>query len=67
MVVLYAGDNDVASGHTPQQVLDDYKEFVGEVRRALPEVPIAFISIKPSPARLSYLSAMREANAFIRP
>jgi lysophospholipase L1-like esterase len=65
MVVLYAGDNDVASGLTARQVFEDYKAFVREVRRAPPEVPIAFISIKPSPARRSHLPAIREANKLI--
>ena len=50
MVVLYAGDNDLAAGKTPQQVIEDYKAFVARVRRDLPKAKIAFISIKPSPA-----------------
>jgi lysophospholipase L1-like esterase len=66
LVVLYAGDNDVAGGHTPEQVLEDYKEFVRQVRRGLPRVPIAFIAIKPSPARIQHLETMREANRLVR-
>lgn len=62
LVVLYAGDNDVASGRTPGEVFEDYRDFVRQVRRRLPEVPIAFISIKPSPARIQHLEAMRKAN-----
>src|SRR5437868_9345724 len=48
MVVLYAGDNDLASGKTPQKVFEDYKEFVNRVKARLPKARIAFISIKPS-------------------
>ena len=66
LVVLYAGDNDVAAGRTARQVFGDYREFVHQVRRRLPRVPIAFISIKPSPSRLAYLEVMREANGLIR-
>lgn len=66
MVVLYAGDNDVADGRTAQQVLDDYAAFVARVRRDLPATPIAFVSIKPSPARAGLLPVMRAANAKIR-
>jgi lysophospholipase L1-like esterase len=63
MIVFYAGDNDLAAGRSPDQVLADFDAFVVRVRKDLPDVPIAFISIKPSPARASLLEKMREANA----
>ena len=66
MIVFYAGDNDIAGGHTPQQVFADYQEFVRQVRGRLPHVPIAYISIKPSPARAKFLQATRQANELIR-
>ena len=66
MVVLYAGDNDLASGKTPQQVFEDYKAFVGRVHQKLPATRIAFISIKPSPARASLLQSMKDANGMIK-
>jgi lysophospholipase L1-like esterase len=66
MIVFYAGDNDLSNGKTPQQVLDDYKAFVSRVRIKLPTTEIAFISIKPSPARASIIDKMRQANALIR-
>ena len=66
MVVLYAGDNDLANGKTPQQVFEDYKAFVERVHRKLPNTRIAFISIKPSPARASLLQSMKEANGLIK-
>lgn len=51
MIVLYAGDNDLAAGMTPDQVVAEYKEFVRTVRERLPQTRIAFVSIKPSPSR----------------
>jgi lysophospholipase L1-like esterase len=66
MVVLYAGDNDLASGRTPQQVFEDYKAFVERVHRKIPNTRIAFISIKPSPARASLVQSMKEANGLIK-
>src|SRR6266850_560071 len=66
MIVFYAGDNDLSNGKTPQQVLDDYKAFVSRVRISLPSTRIAFISIKPSPARASIVDKMRQANDLIR-
>jgi lysophospholipase L1-like esterase len=66
LVVLYAGDNDLNAGRTPQQVLQSYQAFVEGVHRALPATRIAYLSIKPSPARAALLPAIREANALIR-
>jgi lysophospholipase L1-like esterase len=65
-IVFYAGDNDLAAGHTPRQVRDDFEGFVRTVRERLPRVPIAYVSIKPSPARVALLERMREANALVR-
>ncbi|AVS75041.1 SGNH/GDSL hydrolase family protein [Paracidovorax cattleyae] len=61
-VMVYAGDNDLAEGRTPEQVLESFQSFVRSVREALPETRISYISIKPSPLRLSLLPRMREAN-----
>ncbi|MBV9926793.1 MAG: hypothetical protein JOZ96_17370 [Acidobacteria bacterium] len=66
MVVLYAGDNDLADGKTPQQVFEDYKAFVSRVRQKLPRTKIAFLSIKPSPARAALLPKVREANELVK-
>lgn len=65
-IVLYAGDNDLANGKTPERVFEDYRRFVREVRRRLPEARIAFIAIKPSPSRWHLVSQIRAANEKIR-
>ena len=65
LVIVYAGDNDLAEGRTPQQVLKSYTGFVEGVRRALPDTRIAFISIKPSPVREKLLPAIRKTNALV--
>ncbi len=62
LIVLYAGDNDIDEGDTPAQVLDEFEGFVACVRRSLPGVAIAYISIKPSIARAVEWPRMREAN-----
>src|SRR5712691_4050334 len=48
IVVLYAGDNDIAAGKTPERVLADFKAFVKAVHAGLPKTKIVYISIKPS-------------------
>ena len=66
LVVLYAGENDIAEGRTPAQVFDDYSRFVGLVQGELPATPIVYISIKPSPSRWEQVEKMRAANRMIQ-
>jgi lysophospholipase L1-like esterase len=66
LVVLYAGDNDLAEGRTPERVLGDYRAFVERLRSAWPAARVAFVSIKPSPSRRAYIDRMRETNQSIR-
>jgi lysophospholipase L1-like esterase len=65
-VIVYAGDNDLAAGRTPQQVQTDVHAFVTRVHAALPRTRIAFIGIKPSLARWAIVGKVREANRLIR-
>jgi len=66
LVVLYAGDNDLAEGRTPERVLGDYRAFVARLRSALPAARVVYVSIKPSPSRRAYIDRMRETNQRIR-
>ncbi|UYB51557.1 SGNH/GDSL hydrolase family protein [Xanthomonas sp. AM6] len=66
LIVFYAGDNDLNSGRSPQQLRADFLAFVARVRRDLPGVRIAYIAIKPSPARAALLPKVAEANGLIR-
>lgn len=66
VIVLYAGDNDVADGLTAEAVLRDFQQFVERVRSEQPSVPVVYLAIKPSPARLRWLEVVREANRRIR-
>jgi len=65
-IVLYAGDNDIALGATPERIAADFRQFVERVRRDLPDVPIDFISIKPSLARWRLVEKMKQANALVQ-
>ena len=66
LVLLYAGDNDIAAGKTPEQVFADFKAFVAIVQAALPQTRIAFISIKPSPSRMKLIQSIKTTNRLIR-
>jgi lysophospholipase L1-like esterase len=64
-IVIYAGDNDIGAGKTPRQVLEEFQAFVAKVREGLPDVPVDFISIKPSIKRWKLVDRIKEANALI--
>ena len=66
LVVLYAGDNDLAMGRTPERVVADYQAFIARVRSTLPAARVVFVSIKPSPSRRAFIPRMRETNERIR-
>ena len=65
VVVIYAGDNDIAAGKSPEQVAADYRAFVKKVHAALPKTRIVYIAIKPSIARWNLVESLRKANALI--
>jgi lysophospholipase L1-like esterase len=66
LVVLYAGDNDLAMGRSPERVLRDYRAFVAHLRSVRPGTRLVYVSIKPSPARRAFLGAARRTNELIR-
>jgi lysophospholipase L1-like esterase len=65
-IVLYAGDNDIAAGKSPEQVANDFAAFHSLVRKMLPETRLIFLPIKPSPSRWKMIEKQREANRLIR-
>lgn len=66
MVVVYAGDNDIANGRSPQDVSEDFKAFVGKVRAASPNTKVAYLAIKPSLQRWHLIEKIRAANDLVR-
>ncbi len=65
-VVIYSGDNDIASGKSPRKVLVVVKKLISEVSKNVPGVKLYFISPKPSIARKAfnkkYLKLNRKLN-----
>ena len=64
-VVIYSGDNDLASGKTPRRVADDFQTIVDRVRAAMPQTKIILISPKPSLARWKLAEKIRQTNALL--
>lgn len=66
-IVMYIGENDlVVKGTTADSVLTRTKRLFQIIRSKLPDIPIVYFSIKPSPSRAIYLEVAREANALIK-
>ena len=66
LIIFYEGDNDIAAGKPVSQVFADWTNFVGRVKRDLPDTDILFVSVKPSPSRISLLEKQREFNELVR-
>lgn len=67
IVVLYAGDNDLNDGKTPDTVVKDFEKFLGRVDSELPECQrVIFVCIKPSIKRWKLRDAACETNERIR-
>ncbi|WP_114238844.1 SGNH/GDSL hydrolase family protein [Dyella sp. C9] len=66
LIVMYAGENDINEGAGADQVLAAFQAFIARARQGVPGVPIVYISIKPSIARLSLWPTMQQANERIR-
>lgn len=65
-IVFYAGDNDIAEGKSPDEVFEDFRQFLEIVRRDLPDTPVFFIGIKPSIKRWNMVTPMRAVNRRVR-
>jgi hypothetical protein len=65
MVVLYAGDNDLAAGKTPENVFNDFKIFLDKMISISGPVPLIYISVKPSPSRWHLKDSSLKLNMLI--
>lgn len=66
-VIIYGGDNDLpGESVTADTIYNRFLNVYNKIRNGLPHVPIAFISIKPSPSREKFMAKASEANRMIR-
>ena len=65
-IMLYAGENDVNEGSSPEKVAEDYQKFARMVHEKLPKTKIFYISIKPSPSRWKIAGQFRKTNELIK-
>lgn len=65
-VVVYAGDNDIADGKSPETVLADFRNLFNKIRENDKNTIVTFISIKPSPSRKQFMPKIVEANRLVK-
>jgi lysophospholipase L1-like esterase len=66
-IVLYVGENDLPNEtETAGIVLDKTITLFKAIRAKLPDVPIIYIALKPSPVRDKYMKKCMDANLLIR-
>ena len=63
--MLYAGENDIHLGKTPELTLQHFKEYVATIREALPNTQIIYITMKPSILWWADYENMKIANALV--
>jgi lysophospholipase L1-like esterase len=67
-IVIYCGENDVASSDTVtgKVVLERFKVLYQHIREKFPKIDIYYVSLKPSPLRWNMRQRMMDANTQIK-
>ena len=65
-MIFYAGDNDIGSGMSAEDLENEFLLFASEVNEKLPHTLCFFVSIKPSVFRNNYLNTILDANERIK-
>ena len=67
-IIIYCGENDLTGGPsiTADTIFNRVKKLHQLIRSRYKKVPIAYISMKPSPSREKYLETMQKGNAMIK-
>lgn len=65
-VVIYCGENDIAAGRKPADILQKFIADFTQIRTDLPDANVVYVSIKPSPKLKAYLSAIQESNGLVK-
>jgi lysophospholipase L1-like esterase len=64
-IVVYAGDNDLGDGRHPEEVFIFFKQLIAAIRKNYGNIPVAYISIKPSIQRFNIINQIRFTNKII--
>jgi lysophospholipase L1-like esterase len=66
-IVIYVGENDAPDEKaTADSILNRTKHLLAVLRTQLPDVPVIYLAMKPSPSRVKYQEKVKAANNLIR-
>ncbi len=65
-IFIYDGENDIAIGKSGAFVAEEFAKLWDMIRQKLPDAEVYYLSIKPSPSRIKYLSEMTDGNNRIK-
>ena len=61
-VFMYEGDNDLASGTSPEEIAAQFEEFSGRLSKQVPGAKLVFVSARPSLARETMKAKQQDLN-----
>lgn len=64
-IVIYAGDNDLGGGLSPEETAADFGRLVAKIREKHAETPILYVAVKPSIKRWNIFHLGKETNRLI--
>ncbi len=65
-IFIYEGDNDIAAGDSPKQIMREAKKLRKKIKKELGDTPVVFISPKPSVARWELKATYEDLNARLK-
>lgn len=65
-VVIYSGENDIASGAGAEETFRRLKTLAEKIREKQPEVSLIYVSMKESPSRVQFRDSLLKANDLIK-
>jgi lysophospholipase L1-like esterase len=66
MIFIYEGDNDLATGRTPKEIIAVAGQLISLIRKELPNSAICFIAAKPSISRWNLRKVYQDYNQQLR-
>lgn len=64
-IVIYAGDNDLGDNRHPEEVYICFFQLVSQIRERFGDIPVVYVSIKPSPVRWNIDEQIKYTNSII--
>lgn len=65
-MVIYAGDNDLGEGKSALAIHSEFLGILAKVEERFGQIPVFFVSIKPSPSKQSIIDRIIESNRLIQ-